>query len=57
MIRSSKNGLDEEISPNADNHSREVEHPYDSCGRSVVIATEPAGDGCLLLSTHGLSPD
>ena len=37
VVRCIKNGLDEEVSPNADDHPREVQHPNDSCGRSVVI--------------------
>ena len=37
VIRRTKNGLEEYDPTNAHNHPREVEHPHDSCGRSVGI--------------------
>jgi hypothetical protein len=56
VIWPAKNGLDECIPPNADDHSGEVEHSDDSCGRPEVIAAESIWRGYLRLRMHGLSP-
>jgi hypothetical protein len=45
VIWRAKNGLDECIPPNADDHSGEVHHSDDSCRRSVVITAESAWRG------------
>jgi hypothetical protein len=55
LIRRTKNGLNKKVPRNADNHSREVQHPDDSCSRPEVIAAESIWR-CYLRRMHGLSP-
>jgi hypothetical protein len=37
VIRRTKDGLNDYVPPNADNKTRQVNHPYNSCGHPVCI--------------------